>query len=616
MTDREGAPGEAPVSPETAPAILTKLLGSPHFSNARRLREFLRFVVSKAAAGETARISEHLIAMEVYGRDADYDPAVDSIVRVEANRLRAKLRDYYEAEGRDDPVRLRLPADSYVPVLESAPPGTAAAPQRRTPLRLTLAVTLAAVTTMAALVPFGKRGGDARRAIAVLPFANTGGLSGKDYFSDGLTDQISGQIGRSGKLRVAARPSAEKFKDGDDIGRIGERLHVDLVLEGIVHFAGDRIGVATRLYNSHTGSQIWSRDFDRPASEVLVLQDEISSAVAGALQLRNGGTAAERTALGWTRDSGALDLYLQAHYLFNSRKPENLLKSVTLYNSAIQKDPQFALAYAGLAEAYVVLGANEDQDIAQTTALARQAAARALAIEPRLPDALLTQAATADHPDWATLERSYQAAIAANPSDANAHHWYGLNLLASGRFSEAEAEIRQAQLLDPLSLHIGADLAEVYYSSRRYQRAIEQAGRILELDHQQPQARLALAKSYEAVGRYADAKDILENLLKVKNCAAVMADLGHVYAVSGDPARAEGMFDSLTRLSKHRHVSPHHIAVIQAGLGRTSEALALLEMSYEQHDIGLAFLKVDPRWDPLRPDPRFQNLLRGMTLDK
>jgi TolB-like protein/Flp pilus assembly protein TadD len=614
MMDRDGIPVQAPVPPELARAILKKLLSSAHFSNARRLGEFLQLVTLKAAAGEAARIDERRIASEIYGHP-DYDPALDSIVRVEANRLRARLRDYYEAEGRADPVRLRLPPDSFVPLFEVVPSAPPPAPARRSPLRLSVVLGLAALVTAAVLVPLARRGSHTRSSIAVLPFANDGGPADKDYFGDGLAEQIANRIGRSGTLQVAARRSVLQFTAADDVRRIGERLHVDLVLEGSVRFPGDRIRVAATLYNTHTGSRIWRHEFDRAAAEVLALQDEISTVLAGTLQ-SGTGAATERAAQGWTNNPEALDLYLQARYLFNSRKPHNIWKSIDLYNAALRKDPQFALAYDGLAEDYVVLGANEDQDMSQTTALAREAVSRALAIDPNLPDALLTQAATADHPDWTALEASYRAAIAANPSDANAHHWYGLNLLASGHFTEAEAEIRRAQLLDPLSLHVGADIAEVYYFSRRHQEAIDQSLRILSLDPRQPQALLVLAKAYEAVGRYAEALDILENLLRTDTGAGVMADLGHVYAMSGKPSRARAMMEGLTTRAKKRHVSPHYMAFIQTGLGRKNEALALLEMSYEQHNAGLAFLKVDPRWDPLRAEPRFQQLVRALTLDK
>lgn len=606
---------------ETAQAILQKILASPHFSKARRLSEFLRFVVLKTTSGESEEVTEDLIALKIYGRGAGYDPKVDSIVRVEANRLRAQLRAYYEAEGRLDPIRVRLPPESYVPVFEAASqfPAPAAPPPttaRHTPLRLTLVVTLAAVTTMAALVPLSRRP-EPRNSIAVLPFANADGLAEKDYFSDGLTEQIANRLGRSGKLRVAARGSVQRFKDsGEDVRRIGQQLHVDLVLEGRVHFAGNSIGISTRLYNTHNGRPIWASEFSRPAAEAPALQDEISTALAGPLKLRDAGSGPPQAAMGWTEDSGALDLYLQARYLFNSRKPENLWKSVHLYDAALKKDPKFAQAYAGLAEDYVVLAANEDQEISQMTVLARQAVTQALAIDPNLPEALLTRAATPEGPDFGGIERGYRAALAANPSSANGHHWWGLNLLAAGRFAEAEAEIRQAQLLDPLSLHIGANVGAVYYCSRRYQDTVDQERRILDLDPHVPLALSLLARGYEGLGRHAEAETILEDALKTGDSAGMLADLGHVYAVSGKRARAREMMDALTRMARKRHVSPHHMAFIQAGLGNRSAALALLEMSYEQHDAGLAFLKVDPRWDPLRGDPRFQQLLHGLSLDK
>jgi serine/threonine-protein kinase len=611
MTDCDGS---------LAQAALKKLLASPHFSTARRLSEFLRFIVQNAVTGDGLPATEYRIASEIYGRDPEYDPQTDSIVRVERNRLRARLRDYYESEGFNDPVRIRLPLDSYVPVIEPAPesavpPPVASLDSRHKAFGPILAVALAAVTTMAALVPLRSRTNSGPTAIAVLPFTNTSGLAEKDYFTDGLTEQIANQLGRAGKLQVAARGSVQRIKDTRGGPReIGQQLHVDLVLEGSVQFTGDSIGIATRLYNTHNGSQIWSREFHRPAAEVPALQEEISSALASELRLGNPG--GEHSANGWTNNSNAVDLFLQARYLFNSRKPANLWKSVQLCDAAIKKDPKFALAYAGMAEDYVVLATNEDQDMAQMMVLARQAVARALAIDPGLPEALLTKAAAEDHSDFATVERSYKAALAANPSSANAHHWWGLNLLAVGRFAEAESEIRQAQLLDPLSLYIGVHIGTVYYCSRRYQDTIDQERRLLDLDPHLTRAPVLLARGYEGLGRYAEAEAILERLPKTDNGASIMADLGHVYAVSGKRDRARRVMEDLTRMAKTRHVSPQHLALIQIGLGNKSEALALLEMSYEQHEAPLALLRVDPRWDPLRGDPRFKQLLHALSVDK
>ncbi len=617
MADGGGIGTTSGVPAETAQATLEKVLASPHFSNSRRLSEFLRFIASKALEGETARVNEYLIAIEIYGRDLDFDPHIDPIIRVEADRLRAKLRAYYEAEGHRDTVRIRLPLDSYLPVFEASPQAAQAVSvvERRT-WRLTLAVSLAAVATMGALVPLSRRSITPRGSIAVLPFTNGGSVAEKDYFSDGLTEQIATQLGQSGKLKVAALRSTQGFKNSGDVRRVGQQLQVDLVLEGSVRFAEDNIGVSTRLYDAHSGRQIWSSDFNRPAADVLALQDEISTAVARALELGNTNPNRPHYATGWSSDSAALDLYLQGRYLFNSRKPENLWNSVQLYNAALNRDPKFASAYAGVAEDYVVLAANEDLEMTQATPLARQAVKRALAIDPNLPEALLAKAATMDHSDFGGTERAYRAAIAANPSSANAHHWWGINLLAAGRFSEAEAEIRQAQALDPLSLYIGAHIGTVYYCSRRYRDAIDLERRLLDLDPHLVRAPVVLARAYEGLGRYADAEAILEHLPRTGNVASVLGDLGHVYAVSGKKERALQVMADLTRMARTRHVSPQYLALVHTGLGNTSAALALLEMSYEQHEASLALLKVDPRWDPLRGDPRFQELVDELGLDK
>jgi len=624
---------ETYVTPETAQAVLQKLLASRQFANARKLSEFLKFVTLKTTAGETAQIKEYVIALEVYGRRPDYDPKVDSIVRVEASRLRAKLREYYDSEGRNDPIRLQFPLGSYVPVFETLPepPGiatTAAVTEPAAPVasaagpktyHWTAAVLAMAALTSAGLATLSRHRADTRGSIAVLPFANMSGNPAKDYFCDGLTEQITNELGRSRKLQVAARTSTLQFKErGDDVRQIGRQLHVDMLLEGSVRFAGDRVRVTARLYDTRDGNQIWANEFQRPAGDVLALQDELSAAMVQALQL-GGASSDARNPRGSTTNAEALDLYMQARYLFNSRKPENLHKSIELYQAALNKDPGFALAWAGMADNYVVLGANLEQGQSQTLPLARQALARALEIDPQLSEALLTRAAIAEDGEgggFRVAEANFRAALAANPSNANGHHWFGLNLLAMGRFKDAETEIRQAQLLDPMSLHIGANLGVVYFFNRRYQDAVSQALKLLALDPQLAQAKLLLAEGYEGMGRYAEAAHVLEDLLKNEDSAAAMSSLGHVYALCGKADQARGMIGALDRLSKTRHVSPYQPALIYTGLGQKNEALALLGSSYEQHEAPLAFLKVDPRWDPLKGDLRFQQLLRSLGLEE
>lgn len=619
MTDDNGSSTGARVPPDIAQAAVERLLDSPYFSNSRRLSDYLRLIGRKAIAGETAGIGERLIALEIYGREGDYDSATDSIVRVEANRLRAKLRAYYEAEGATDPVRVRLPQDCFIPVFEDAQASncavTLAPKSHRTQLALTIAVTLAAVTTMAALAPFTRRIVGGANSIAVLPFSTSNSTPDKDYICDGLTEQITNQLGRSGKLQVAARHSAQQFKDrAGDVRQIGRQLHVDLVLDGGLRFTGREIEFSAHLYDTHTGHQLWSKAITRPSAEMASLQNAASTELAAALHLDDA--AVHRPSHEFTNDAVALDSYLQARYLFNSRKPENLWKSVELYKAALHEDPNFALAYAGLAEGYVVLASNENQDMYAMSALARQAVNHALGLDPRLPEALLTKAATQEDRDFSVLERDYRAALAANPSNAIAHHWWGLNLLAVGRFAEAENEIRQAFLLDPLSLHIGANIGAVFYCSRRYQDTIDQERKILDLDPHLLMARLLTARGYEGLGQYKQAEQILLNIPKSETSAGVLADLGHVYAASGNRARAFRAMEDLTRMAKTRHVSPYHLAFIQAGLGNRSEAMALLELHFEQHDAPLAYLRVDPRWDPLRGDPRFERIVHALSLDK
>ena len=440
---------------------------------------------------------------------------------------------------------------------------------------------------------------------------------GRITFSDSLAGQIANRIGQSGKLRVAAYRAAAQSMADEDVRRIGERLHVDLVLEGAVQFRGDSIAVATQLFDAHTGVRIWGREFDSPAVEALALQEEISSSLAGALRLADSRPAVPPAVPGWSHDREALDLYSQAHHLFDSRKPENLWKSVALYRAALQKDPRFAMAYIGLAKDYVVLGTNEDQDLSQTRPLAQQAEARALAIDPNLPDALLTEAATADYRDFASLERSYRAAVAANPDNVDAHHWWGLNLLAAGRFTEAEAETAPGT--------VARSAVRIYsYPHRNRCTTAAAATRIRSTRNARfwlsTRINLAHWRSKPAVTRESVDTRTPRPFSKTCSRPPVPRTPWPIWGMSMPPPakriRPAICSRHLSNMAKTRHVSPHYLALVQTGLGKKNEAIALLDLSLEQHDAPLALLNVDPRWDPLRGDPRFQQLLHALCVGR
>lgn len=465
-------------------------------------------------------------------------------------------------------------------------------------------------------------GEDDRVMLAVLPFANLSGDPTQEYFSDGLTEAVIAELGRlhPQRLGVIARTSSMAYKGRRaSVAEIGRELAVDFVLEGSVRRSQGSVTVTAQLIEVRDQTHRWSRDFDRELRDVVTLQKNIAQAVAQDIRLQL--TPEERTRLTAARpvDPKAYEHYLQGRFLWNKRTAEALLHAIERFEQAIAIDPSYALAYAGLADCYgpmVYMGY-----MSPKTALSKGKPATLRALEL---DAALAEAHTSlgnfkgsYEWDWTGAEKELVRALELNPSYATGHDWYAQYLIRVGRMEQALAEGARARELDPLSLIISAGRANRLYYSRRYDEAIGQLRKVLDLEPRFSVARWYLGRTYSQQREHAQAIRELEAAAALEpDNPQYLAALGYGYAVAGRRSEATNVLGQIYELSARHYVAPYAIATIYAGLGDREQAFLWLEKSYEERSPLLTFLRVEPVLDSLRSDPRFKTLVRRVGLSE
>jgi len=450
----------------------------------------------------------------------------------------------------------------------------------------------------------------------VLPLANLSGDPEQDYFSDGMTDALIAELGQIGSLRVISRTSVMQYKGAKrPLPQIAKELNVDAVIEGSVLRSGDRVRITAQLIGAVPERHLWARNYERDLRDVLSLQGEIARTIADEIKANVMPDVQARLARARPVNPEAYQAYLTGRYHWNLRTEDGLKKSLGYFQQAIEKDPAYALAYAGLADSYVILA---DGVMAPREAYPRGKAAafKALEIDETLAEAHapLGAAREAYDWDWVGAEKEYKRAIELNPGYATAHQWYAMYLSEMGRHDEAVAEIRRAQELDPLSLIINATGGYVFFFARRYDEAIAQCRRTLELNPGFYSGHSFLGWAYEQEKLYAQAISEYQKAIALEpGNPALAAELARACAAAGKRTEALKGISQLKELSKQRYVSPYLMAQIHAALGDIDQACAWLEKAYEERSGELCMLKVDPRNDPLRSEPRFQDLLRRMN---
>jgi serine/threonine protein kinase/TolB-like protein/Flp pilus assembly protein TadD len=453
-------------------------------------------------------------------------------------------------------------------------------------------------------------------SLAVMPLVNASKDEGAEYLSDGITESIINNLSQLPQLKVMARHTVFRYKGREvDPQEIRRDLGVQKVMMGRVQVFGDNLIITIELVDLMDGSQLWGERYKRKSSDIFELQDEISKEISDKLKIKLTGEEERLLTKRYTENTEAYKLYLQGRYYLGKLTEEGIKRGIEKFQEAIEQDPAYALAYAGLAHAFYVQSSNYlPSKVAMPKA--RAAALRALAMDDSLAEAHASLALVKAFYewDWAGAETEYKRAIELNPGYASAHHWYGWYLALTGRLKEAIAQIRKAHELDPLSLEINSDLGLSFFFAGRYEQALEQFQKALEEEPDSIWTRFFLGWSLEQTGQLEKAIAEYKKARAVDESPLIIAALGHAYALLGRYDEAQTALDEMKELSARRHISPYLFTIIYIALGDHDRAFNELEKDYENRSEALAWLKVDPRLDPLRTDPRFTDLLQRVGL--
>jgi DNA-binding winged helix-turn-helix (wHTH) protein/TolB-like protein/Tfp pilus assembly protein PilF len=449
------------------------------------------------------------------------------------------------------------------------------------------------------------------RSIAVLPFKPLGAEAEEAYLGPGMADALITKL--SGNGRVAVTPTSAVLRysaAGQDPQAAGRELGVDAVLDGKVQRAGEQVRVTVQLVRVRDGANLWAEKFDGQFSNIFRIQDAISEQAAAALTLRLSRDGRARSRKHYTENAEAYQAYLKGRYFWNKRTPEGFRKGVEYFRRAIEVDPAYALAYAGLADCYVRLGDRGGAEERGAVARGTEAVTKALELDDTMAEAHAAAGFIKFRFEWdfAGAEREYRRALELDPSYSEAHQWYAFHLLARGRRAEADAEIARAIELDPVSLGHNEARALYLYFSRRYDESVAQCRKTLEMEPEFAPTHYVLALAYEQLGRYEEAEAELRRA-GADSASGFTAALAHVLAAAGKRDEAHA---ALAQMAGRGEVTPADLALIYAGLGEREPALAWYERAAEVHMLRPAWLLLDPRLDSLRDSPRFAALLKRL----
>ena len=582
---------------------LEKILSSDGFRDAEGLKRFLRYTVEHTLHGEGRQLKEYRLGVEVFDRDSSFDPRLDPVVRMAARRLRSKLKDYYETEGIQDPIWIAVPKGSYAAAFSRSaskelPISGVVEPSQPAKYRWLAGIGLVLLfATVIGTVVYWIRARQSQAAappqhlsLAVLPLLNLTGNPDNEYLCDGVTDELTSALSKMPGVRF--------------------------VLEGSLQKNGERLRITVQLIRAADGYHVWSQTYDRNSNDAFAVDDEITQTIAGTLRVRlvQAGQQVE----GPRRlDAEAHELNLRGRYWLNRRTPPDLWKAIEYFNQALEKDPAYAQAYLGLAEAYSTLGANDQASPREVLPKARAAAEQALRWDESLGEAHAVFAWITFLDGWNSglAEREFKRALQLSPNYAAAHQWYGLTLMLQRRFDESVREFNLAQNLDPLSLILSTDKGVFYYYSRRQDKAIEEAHQILAHDADFADAHLLLGMAQERQRQFKIAVQEIDKYLEVSGQDPdALMKLGVAYAHAGDGARALRMIAEMRKPAASKYVPFYYIADIYAALGDKEAAFEWLDRALDQHSNSCLLLAIDPAFEDFRSDPRFQAAARKIGL--
>jgi serine/threonine-protein kinase len=585
------AGGSPSISPTEIRAELQRILESGIFASAERMKRFLRFIVEETLRGKGDELNEHLLGVEVYDRDEQYDPRVDSIVRVDAARLRSKLREYYASEKENRVVHIEIPKGSYKPRFEKVErTSTRTQAERRSKQQ------------------------EVSRTIAVLPFADLSPQRDQEYFADGIAEELMFALSRVPRLRVVSQTSVFAFKGKAlDLREIGRKLEVESVMEGSVRKTDQRLRIMVQIADASTGFHTWSEVFTCELKDVFLVQEEISKSVADALRVTSSGEKQIELPKPRGCNVNAYNHYLLGRAFWNKQTEPGFRTAITHFENCLSEDTTYAKAYLGIADCYRKLEFWGLMSPADALPQAKKAAQQALELDNSLIEARVPLAAimAVNEWNWAGADAMFRQILLDRPDYAPAHQAYAMMcLLPTHRFEEAIDQIQIARRLDPLALLTNFHVGGAYYFAGRYDESIEQFRKTLELESGYHLGHMGLAIAFGQKGMFGEA---VATLMRAKSLAGeimpIRGALGNIYARAEMTREAEAVLRELFELESSRYVSPLDFALVYAGLGRLDDMFQALEKAATDHCGRLAWSLIDPRYEGIKSDERFRDLV-------
>ena len=622
---------------------LHDVLASDAFKGSKRSQDFLQLVVEHVLAGRLDSLRERTLGAEMFGRRIDYDTANDAVVRVKASEVRKKLAQYYQNLPTPPAVRIALPSGSYVPqfYFESPPVASAVQPipphpepdpatqeglsagipqaQHRV-ARPAWLLQLLSILGVVVLVLTGAwvflRWGNffpnhQIRSIAILPLTNLSGDPAQEYFADGMTEELTAELGQVNSLRVISRTSIMTYKGTKKtLPEIARELNVDGIVEGSVEREGNRVRVTIQLIDSSTDQHIWAHSYDRDMTSVLELQSDVARAIADQIRIELSPQQQAHFSRTQHVNPEAVELYLQAVDRLNTGNPGT---AIDLLRRAVEKDPNYAPAHASLANAYGWMGEAGWMPYTEAFPLQKSEALKAIALDDSRPEPHLELGIAAMNQswDWTTESRELQRALELNPNAANVHWAYANYLDRVGRSAEAITEANLALELDPVSSRSFMNTGFIYYFDRQFDQALTQMQKAAALHADPVEILFPLGAIYIEKGLYDQG---IQEFLKLGDAPHALGHMGNAYARQGRIAEARAILPKLEEHIEKTGIGRYEIALVYAGLKENDKAFEWLEKAFQVRDKGLTYLKIDPCLDPLRSDPRLQNLIKRVGL--
>jgi len=571
---------------------LNRIVASKAFRQADRLKRFLTFIVEESLAGRGERLKEFVVGVEVFGKPESFDPRNDPIVRVQARRLRAQLARYYREEGPDGELLIELPKGGYAPTFK---------PLKSALVRRTISPMLVS-----------------RNTAVVLPFADHSAAGDQEYFCQGLSEEIIHTLASTDSIRLVAWNEGAAAGTPVAMKEAAERLNAALIITGSVRKSGREARITMNLVDAASGCYLWSGTIDRTLDNIFAVQEEVAHIVAEQLKGELVGGAQSRNVRRPMENMAAYNLYLQGRYHVNQRTEEGLRKAVEFFEKAIVENGQYAQAYSGLSDAYGLLGHYGVLAPAEVWTKAASNAAGAVLQDETSAEAHTSLAHVKSTQDWDWLgsEREFQRALALDPRYPTAHHWYAMSCLTPlGRVDQACEEMMLAHALDPISSIIGRDLARIYYYKQDYEAALEQCDHTIELNPHFSPAYWILGLVQEQRGEFDESAAAFKRAIQLSPRSPLMqAALCRTFALSGKKSEALRILRELNDLAEKRYVSPFELASIHFAMEHADEGFQWLAKAFQDRCFELISLRVDPRWENLRGNPRFRKLFDQLGL--